>query len=155
MMCQVFGSTEWCCSSGEAVKNDVFCGSCKKELGRLEGFSQWRGGWGTFTLCEKWVGTFHQQKQLQCLLQTIRRTALLSSHCPPTTSYSSWSFRIGLQSSLHKAQNFSGCPRQVLGLQWALPALPVSQHNFPCLFPDYLLQFFICTAVESQVVKNM
>lgn len=41
------------------------CGSCKKELGRLEGFSQWRVGWGTCTLCEKCVGIFHQQKQLQ------------------------------------------------------------------------------------------
>lgn len=52
-------------SCGEAVKNGEFCGSCKKELGRLEGFPQWGVGWGMCTLCEKCVGVFHQQKQLQ------------------------------------------------------------------------------------------
>lgn len=150
-------------STGEALKNDMSCGSCKKELGRLAGFSQWGVGWGTSTLCEKCVGIFHQQRSscspLQCLLQTTKRAALLSSskgkHCPPNTSYSSSSFRIGLQSSLHKAQNFSSGPWSILGLHWAVPALLVAQHSFPCLFPDYLLWFFIFIAVENQVVKNM
>lgn len=73
-------------SSGEALKNDMSCGSCKKELGRLAGFSQWGVGWGTSTLCEKCVGIFHQQRSscspLQCLLQTTKRAALLSSPLP-------------------------------------------------------------------------
>lgn len=150
-MCQVFGSTEWCCSGWETVKNGVFCGSCKKELGRLEGFSQWGVGWGTCTLCEKCIGTFHQQRQLQCLLQTTRAAVHPSSkakHCPLNTSYSSWSFRIGRQSSLHKAQKFSGGPWE-LGLHWAVPALLVAWHHFPCLFPDYLPWIFIFIAVDN------
>lgn len=84
-------------SCGEAVKNDVFCGSCKKELGRLEGFFQWGSGWGMCTLCEKCVGTFHQQRQLQPTAAAVspsdnkNSSPLLSSskgkHRPSNTSY--------------------------------------------------------------------
>lgn len=52
-------------SWGEAVKNAVFCGGCKKELGRLKAFTQWGRGWGMCVPCEKCFSNFLQQKQLE------------------------------------------------------------------------------------------
>lgn len=109
-----------------------------RETGRVFSVGSWLGHVHTLWKmhwCLPSAETAAAPLQLQCLLQTIRRTALLSSskgkHCPPNTSHSSWSFRIGLQSSLHKAQNLSGGPWGILGLHWAVPALLVARLIFP------------------------